>query len=364
MVDLDRTSEEISRESFVLSLKKQININYGPKLKNIYEEKVYPKFKKLNKRSPKNRSEIRKEMNSQSEFQIWGSLWSSSQELMWEAIGDEIYRQIPELNLRAKIKKPKGSLKINKNFKLPSYVTSVDIHGMPGGYMLNHNKDDIIAGLYCEGAHRIYSKGQGVSMGGFKVMDILIQNLKQKYKNLMPHKILDIGCNIGRTSIAIKNIFPKAQVFGIDVSPGVIRYAHARAENLDSSINFSVQNGEKTDFKENFFDLILSGTLLHETSFKAVYNIFRECHRILKPGGIMSHLEVGVRNKDMSDDLFGQWYKDWSTHYNSEPFWGKFHDMDMIKPMVRGGFLKSNVWEDYINTPSGSKWWACGAQKK
>ncbi|PPR77777.1 MAG: Ubiquinone/menaquinone biosynthesis C-methyltransferase UbiE [Alphaproteobacteria bacterium MarineAlpha2_Bin1] len=364
MIDLDRTSDEISRENFVLSLKKQININYGPKLKIIYENKVYPKFKKLNKRSPKDRSEIRKEMSSQSEFQIWGSLWSSSQELMWEVIGDEIYRQIPQLNLRAKIRKPKGSLKINKNFKLPSYITSVDIHGMPGGYMLNHNKDDLIAGVYCEGAHRIYSKGQGVSMGGFKVMDILIQNLKQKYKNLMPNKILDIGCNIGRTSIAIKNNFPEAQVFGIDVSPGVIRYAHARSENLNSTINFSVQNGEKTDFKDNFFDLILSGTLLHETSFKAIYNIFKECHRVLKSGGIMSHLEVGVRNKDMSGDLYGQWYKDWSTHYNSEPFWGKFHDMDMIKPMLRGGFLKSNVWEDYINTPSGSKWWACGAQKK
>ncbi len=364
MVDLDRTSDEISREGFVLSLKKQINTNYGPKLKEIYEEKVYPKFTKLNNRPPKNRAEIRKEMKDQVEFKLWGSLWSSSQELMWEVIGDEIYRQIPELNHRSKIKKPKGSLKVKNNFKLPSYVTSVDIHGMPGGYKLNLSNDDVTAGVFCEGAHRIYSKGQGVSLGGFKVMDILIENLKQKYKNLNPHRILDIGCNIGRTSIALKNIFPNSQVFGIDVGPGIIKYAHARAENLGSEIHFSVQNGEETDFKENFFDLIVSGTLLHETSFKAIYKIFSECHRLLKPGGIMSHLEIGVRTKDMGNDLYGQWYKDWSTHYNSEPFWGKFHDMDMIKPMINGGFYKSDVWEEYINTPSGSKWWACGAQKK
>ena len=74
MVDLDRTSDEISREGFVLSLKKQINTNYGPKLKEIYEEKVYPKFTKLNNRPPKNRAEIRKEMKDQVEFKLWGSL--------------------------------------------------------------------------------------------------------------------------------------------------------------------------------------------------------------------------------------------------------------------------------------------------
>ncbi len=364
MINLDRTADEISRESFVLSLKKHINIELGPKIKKVYDYKLIPKFKKNYNRMPNKRAEIRKEMIKFNEFNVWGSLWNSSQELMWETIGDEIFRQLPLLNSRAKIKNPLGSLKVNNDFNLPKYVTYVDIHGMPGGYKLNLSNDDISAGLYCEGAHRIYSKGQGVAMGGFKVMDYLIKKLKEKYKFYKPKRILDIGCNIGRTSIAVKNIFPNAEVFGIDVSPGVIKYAHARAEHLGSEINFAVQNGESTEFKENFFDLIISGTLLHETSFKAIYNIFAECHRILKPGGIMSHLEVGVRTKDMGNDLYGQWFKDWSTHYNAEPFWGKFHDMDMIKPMIDGGFLKSKVWEEYLTTPSGGKWWACGAQKR
>ena len=88
----------------------------------------------------------------------------------------------------------------------------------------------------------------------------------------------------------------------------------------------------------------------------------RECHRLLSPGGVMAHLEVALRHKDV-DDLYFQFYRDWSTHYNAEPFWGKLHDMDVMDPMIKGGFASENAWEKYFTIPSGARWWAMGAQK-
>ena len=364
MIDLERTKEEIARENYVLDLKLHVNTVLGPQLKSVYKNSALPNFKKEFQRLPLDRHEIRKAMLKENLFQLWGSFSIASQEMMWDAIGDEIFRQTNDLNKRAKIKNPNGTLSINKNFKIPDYVTSVHIHHQPGGYELELDENDITAGVFCEGAHRIYSKGQGNKSGGFKVMNLLIDDIKKNYPHLKPKRILDIGCNIGRTTITIKENFPDSEVFGIDVSPGVVRYAHCRAESLGYTLNFDLQNGEKTDYNSNYFDLIVSGTLLHETSFKAIYNIFNECHRILKPGGVMAHLELALRTKDMKSDLYNQWYRDWSTHFNAEPFWGKLHDMDVMKAIHSGGFPSSKSWEKYLDLPEGGKWWACGSEKQ
>jgi hypothetical protein len=59
-----------------------------------------------------------------------------------------------------------------------------------------------------------------------------------------------------------------------------------------------------------------------------------------------------------------QWYRDWSTHFNNEPFWGGLHDMDVVEPIVRGGFARAKAFDEFFpNTTGTGVWWACGAQK-
>ncbi len=79
---------------------------------------------------------------------------------------------------------------------------------------------------------------------------------------------------------------------GIDVGAPVLRYAHARAESLGVPVHFSQQNAEHTDFETGSFDLVLSHIVLHETSKSALVASLRECHRLLRPGGLMLHLEI------------------------------------------------------------------------
>ena len=88
--------------------------------------------------------------------------------------------------------------------------------------------------------------------------------------------------------------------------------------------------------------------MLHETSAKALPNIFRECHRLLRPGGVMAHLEVPVRYKDM--DYCDQVMRDWQTYYNDEPFWGQVCSTALASLAKSSGF--GDIEEGYQPTPA------------
>ena len=94
----------------------------------------------------------------------------------------------------------------------------------------------------------------------------------------------------------------------------------------------------------------------------------REAHRLLRPGGMVLHAEAPVRNKQL--DPFTAFMRDWSTHYNAEPFWGTLHDMDLAEPAVQAGFAVADVID--IDVPmvnngemigSGANWMIYGAKK-
>ena len=136
------------------------------------------------------------------------------------------------------------------------------------------------------------------------------------------------------------------EVTGIDLGAPVLRYAHARSTKMGYAINYSQQNAEKTDFKNSSFDLVVSTMFLHETSKKAISKIFKETYRILKPGGLMVHVEQPPFR--YFDDPYEQFVRDWDTHNNNEPFWGPMHDLDLNKIAYNSGFKKENIFEKMI----------------
>ena len=75
------------------------------------------------------------------------------------------------------------------------------------------------------------------------------------------------------------------------MSAPCLRNGHARAVAMGKAVRFSQQNAEELQFPDNSFDLVVSHALLHETSHKAIRRIFRETHRVLRPGGVMAHLD-------------------------------------------------------------------------
>jgi len=361
-IALGANHDEGARDMFVLGLKRHINLGLGPGLKTVYEKRARPSFEKAAGREFKTRHEVRKHMQKDDFFQVWGSLWRTAQGLMWDSAEDKTFRQMPDLIARARtVKKKKGSVRTDPTLEVPGYVGDVDIHGQPGGYGYDLGGDDITAGLLYEAAGGIYGRGQGIS-GDEKPAQAIINFVQKTFPDLKVKRMLDEGCSSGGSEPIYCAAYPNAELHAIDVSAGMIRYAHAKMETRGLAVHFSQQNAEKTDFPDNHFDLIVSNIMLHETSAKALPKIMKECYRILKPGGVVVHLDVPLRNNQL--DLYTQWYRDWSTHFNNEPFWGSLHDMDVKAKIIAGGFKPENTFDTMAPNSSGTGvWWVCGGRK-
>jgi ubiquinone/menaquinone biosynthesis C-methylase UbiE len=73
--------------------------------------------------------------------------------------------------------------------------------------------------------------------------------------------------------------------------------------------------------------------MLHETSKSAIANIMRECHRLLRPGGLMLHLEI-PRGKTVMEKFM----HNWESYNNNETFCRYMTDLDLKAVAVKGGF--------------------------
>jgi len=99
--------------------------------------------------------------------------------------------------------------------------------------------------------------------------------------------VLDYGCGIGSITEKIAKFNPKKLV-GVDISEVSINKAIENAKNLNLQIEYSVDNCENLELKENTFDLVFGSGILHHLNVeKAVYEICR----VLKNDGEMVFLE-------------------------------------------------------------------------
>ncbi|MCB2106503.1 MAG: class I SAM-dependent methyltransferase, partial [Rhodobacteraceae bacterium] len=314
------THDETAEQLFVADLKTFIAREIEPGQANLMNAKAIPAATKHLGRAPKDHIEVRAEMEKEVDYQDWQTLVRTAQEMMWDAAGTCVDRQLEDLIAKTKqIKNPKGSLTVDPDFVVPRYIDAMDIHCMPGNYHAVTRDDDVRQGAVFDRAAAIYHMGRN---GGF-MNDIrghtIVSHYFTRWPDRAPTRILDMGCTVGHTTVAIASYFPKAETHAIDVGAGLLRYAWARAESVGVGINFSQQNAEETNFPDNHFDLITSSAVLHETSRKALPRVIAECRRLLKPGGVMIHLEVPGHYSTL--DTWGRIRGDYEILYNNEPFW-------------------------------------------
>ena len=333
--------DEAARQEFTKSLKGFVQSDLLPGLGPVFESKVAPAFEKENGRKPADRRDIRNGMVENLYFQHYAATNRIAQELLWESVNISIERQLPELlNASSSLtNQSNATLDIPEDFTPPRYVTALDIHCMPGGYASEITKDDITAGaLYDRGVY-LYSMGY-MGPDNDDMGRSVCNYIKRNMPDFKPKRILDMGCTVGHSTVPFKELFPDAEVWGIDVGAPVVRYAHARAQAMGYEVNFAQMNAEETRFDDGYFDLVVSHIMLHETSGKAMPRIFNECHRLLSPGGLMIHADLPPF--DLMDP-FTQFILDNETWYNNEPFWGAMREMDQPQLAKDAGFVADSV---------------------
>ena len=338
---------EKSRGRFVQALKSHIANRVTPGVPELYEHRARDGWEKEHGEPPRNRHEVRQSLGQMSYYRLWSSLRRTSQHLLWSTVADCIERQAKELRDAAKIENPVGSLQLNADLQLPWYQWDVDIHAMPGGYRGEYGDDDVFAGaLYDRGVY-LYAMGQMGALNDDYGHSIIDNYLSVEHPLFSPEHILDIGCTVGHATLPYAQAFPAAEVHGIDLGAPVLRYGHARAEALGARVHFSQQNCEETDFPDEKFDLIVSHIVLHELPPEALRRTFAECHRLLKPGGLMVHADFpGYEGVDhLSQSMI-----DLDTYNNHEPFWGPMRDMDLVEESAAAGFGSANVGSVVVPT--------------
>lgn len=373
------THDEEARQEFVRSYKKYLVGHVHGGNREVYEKKLVPEFRKEHGRAPENRQEVAGLMETDPYYRMFSALLRNSQEMMWSSCQMPVQRDLQKINTKVSktTGKTGGSLKLDSKLEIPRYHRAVDIHCQPGGYHTEYTEDDAAAGaIYDRGVH-IYAMGQmgptNADMG-----DSVIMWLKERRPDLKPVRILDLGCSVGHSTVPYTKAFPDAEIYAVDVGAPMLRYAHARAEALGAKIHFSQQNAEKLNFRNNYFDVIVSHILLHETSEKALKNIYNECFRLLKKGGVMLHVETPPYQ---GMEPFDEFMLDWDTRNNNEPFWRRSHEFDHGAICRKAGFAEGADFQGLMPSAfqvadqdrshvfqggdfgGGGFWYAYGAQK-
>jgi SAM-dependent methyltransferase len=333
--------DERARQEFTKSLKQFVQQGLLPGLGAAFQNRAARAFEKATGKPPADRWDIRKAMVADPYFQTYASTNRVAQELLWEAVIGSIERQLPELEAAAKALSASSSATLESDpaFPVPRYVSAIDIHCMPGGYASEADGDDIVQGaLYDRGVY-LYAMGY-MGPNNDDMGRSVCNYIKRRMPDFTPTAILDMGCTVGHSTVPYKELFPEAEVTGIDVGGPCVRYAHARAKALGHDVHFMQRNAEDTGFPAESFDLVVSHILLHETSGQAMPRIFRECHRLLRPGGVMIHADLPPF--DLMDP-FTQFILDNETYYNNEPFWGAMRDKNQIAIAEDAGFPKDSI---------------------
>ena len=338
----ETTHDEIARFNFLAHMNRHLSTQLMPGVAKAYQVRVEPSFKQKNGRPFKDRHEVRKALMGDPMFQWWSALRRATMETRQQAGRWVTLRQAEALNTRAAALIDQDRLKLNPETKLPRYVAAIDHHCMPGSYHTELVDGDVTGaanydvGIFATtgGMLGLYNDGGGQAIAKW---------IKETLPALKPERILDLGAGLGHNVLPIAQAFPEAEMVAVDVGAPMLRYGAARAKSMGVE-NVTFVQGDVSDlsqYPDESFDLIHSCMFLHETSMTSMPKIFKETYRLLKPGGLVLHVEQPQYDPAMP--LFEQAMRDWDAFYNNEPFWTKMHEIDLDRFMVEAGFPKDSL---------------------
>jgi len=346
----ETTHDEIARFNFLAQMNRHLSTHLMLGVGEAFAARVEPAFTAKNKRSFKDRHEVRKALTGDPAFQWWSALRRATMETRQQAGRWVTIRQADALNAKvAKLTKGDKRLKLDPKLKLPRGVSAIDHHCMPGSYHTELSPGDVTgpanydAGIFATTGGMLGRFNDG---GGVAVAEWVRRVLGADFK---PKRILDIGCGLGHNVLPIAAAFPDAEVIAVDVAAPMLRYGLARAKSMGiENVTFvQADVADLSAFEDESFDWVQSTMFLHETSYKTMPKIFAETQRLLRPGGIVLHVEQPQYTAAMP--LFEQAMRDWDAFYNNEPFWTKMHEIDLDAWMKAAGFGDNQLIHDGVS---------------
>lgn len=109
-----------------------------------------------------------------------------------------------------------------------------------------------------------------------------------------PEAVLDVACGTGDVSFRLHELFPKARITGLDLSPGMLRIADRKLAEADESakdkITFIEGDSLRMPFADGTFDMVTVAYGVR--NFERLEDGYREMRRVLRPGGVICVIEL------------------------------------------------------------------------
>lgn len=191
----------------------------------------------------------------------------------------------------------------------PDYYTRPAFHGIAGGYLT-----EVAAVTY-----------DAVTAIATPPRESWVRHQLLKSVVRSPHRILDLGCGTGSTTLLLKQAFPEAYVMGLDLSPYMLVLAHAKAQQIGVEIDWQHGLAEATGLESESFDIVTTSFLFHETPPAVAQAILREGFRLTRSNGqvlILDGSQPKLRHLGWLIQLFREPYSavyangcvdDWAT---------------------------------------------------
>lgn len=342
---LSPRSADATRETYWGELQTFLEAEVRPGFRAHYRDVVGPALAANPARTPDWR-EIATAMRRYEPNRAWYVARTEAQRQAFDASRAIVDGQIDALVERAAaLGNGPATLELDPDLPFPEYIQK-DAHNMAGGYEDLERHHPLAAGATYDRAlavHRVAAMGPLVDDVGHSIA----ARLKQAFPDFAPRRILELGCTVGHTLLPFKTAFSDAEVIGIDVSGPCLAFGAARASSLGAAVTFSQRDAERTGYPDESFDLVFSRILLHETCEAATRAIFAECHRLLRPGGIMFHSDAPPFDEL---DPYDQSLRDWDINFNAEPFMAGYYAMALEEEFGRAGFRPDAMFR--LHAPS------------
>lgn len=330
----DNSPEDLARSRFVSSFRSLILNDLASDMHVAFDQRAAPAFAQKYGHAPATSAQVHMAMRSDPAFKIYSLCRLNAQKMVWDAVIPTVDRDVARLEQIAATVDGPGAVQVDPDFVPPRNVSAIDVHYMPGSYVGAPGASPLRTGAIYDRGLAVFSMGLmgqnlddiGLSMSGY---------IKNRFPDFAPKAILDLGCTIGHNSLPWKTAYPDAALTAIDVSGPALHYASARAKLQGKEATFRQMNAEALDFPDNSFDVVFSSMFLHEISGRSAARIFQEAHRVLRPGGLMLHMELPPNNQM---GAFEGFYLDWDCYYNEEPFYKAFRDRDPRALCTAAGF--------------------------
>lgn len=192
-------------------------------------------------------------------------------------------------------------------------------------------------------AHAVHAKiWQDAGAKGDGMLRQSYHDVVQKQIAIAPQAILDIGCSVGMSTFALQNIYPQAQITGVDLSPyflAIAQYQSCKSRSTPTAPTWLHAAAESTGLPDASFDLVSAHLIFHELPQDAAIAILQEARRLLRPGGHLAIMDMNPQS-----EVYAQMPPYILTLLKStEPYLDQYFALDLAQAIYDAGFDRPTI---------------------